>query len=435
LDATGYARQTSPNVDRLAARGALFENAVTQAPETLPAHMSLFTGLYPNEHRVRHHGERLSPDIPSLVEIFRKEGYRTAAFTEGGSIASVFGFDRAFHSYHDAVTRSMRGQKLIEETFALVEKFLQLHSERPFLLFVHTYEIHDPYDPPAEALARFAGFYQGTLRPPLTSTILRKLFPGSDGRPSAADLKFVSDAYDAGIRHADDQLARFLSMIEEQGLKESTYLIIFSDHGEEFLEHFDFARHAHTLYEELIHMPLIITGPGVTPRRIGNQVQLLDVLPTLLEVAGIESVARPTSGRSFAALLQGGSLPERTTFAEDATGFQRSALRARIDGCTYKLIHSPEVERDADARRIRDSVNLTAFNGILQEWELYCLDEDPGERHNLATERPEVLSLMKGNLLALTSRHAGRHLRENKVPLGDADRERLRALGYPVDTR
>lgn len=432
LGCYGYDRPTSPGLDAFAERGVLFENAISQAPETLAAHMSLFTGLYPREHHVWD-VQSLAPQLPYLLEQFRAAGYRTAALTEDGGVSPIHGFDRGFQCYLDGAPTSKRGSKRVEETFGRAASLIRRSRDRPFFLFVHTYETHTPYDPPEDVREQFCGPYAGKIQPPVSWAKMESRLLNMRQDPlSREDFKFVSDLYDAGIRHVDRELEKLFSVLDEVGIRDRTWRVVLSDHGEDFWDHFGFATHGHTLYEEMIRVPLLFEGPpGKGPQglRVSDQVMLIDVLPTLLDLAGLPFPRERISGISLAGLLAGEKSPPRPAFSEDHTLFERLAIRTEREGVPYKLIHSPGIENDPFAAQIREFVDLDRFDGILKDWELYRLDEDPKELRNLATREPEI----RGEL----AKRLEEFLRDHELgPVGgraevtDAHRKRLIALGY-----
>ncbi len=334
LGAYGSERETSPFFDSLAARGTLFERAFVQYPSTLVSHVSIFTGLYPQEHGVYPPSSALSPLIPSLPERFQSAGYRTAAYTEAGYVSRDFGFDRGFDEF-EATTP--RGRPQAEETFARGSSFLRGLGERDrFFLFLHTYAVHDPYAPP-EPYDRL--FWSGD--PPEVADsggpFLRDVNMGRH-QVGPETVAFYRAQYDAEIRYLDAALASFVAELEALGLDRETTLILTSDHGEEFYEH---GKLAHSqVYPETLHVPLLIVRPGQSSgARVAELVQSIDLAPTLYELAGIEA-GGPVSGESLVPLLEGKaeSSPRRTAYAEvfDQEN-QKTLIEASADGFVQYL--------------------------------------------------------------------------------------------------
>ncbi len=364
LGCYGYSRPTSPFLDELAKRGTLFETAIVQLPGTLPSHMSIFTGLYPNEHGVFPPNGALASNIPTLPEVLREAGYRTAGFTEGGYVAGHFGFDRGFEFFDDEVPKLTND---IEVVFSRGLEFLQnQRKNQPFFLFLHTYAIHDPYFPPLpyttlyldglgtpESFEDQFGFYRHSEMPLMNPErteehrriykatkhlVNRGLPPGADlptgpflaainrGEPrnlSPQSLAYYTSLYDASINYVDDVLRAFFGSLDTLGIPDNTVIIITSDHGEEFLEH-GMLTHEQ-VYHECLHVPLIILSPGHTgARRVQDIVRSIDLAPTIFEMTKVKPPT-PVSGLSLVPLLDGaGSWHVQEAFARDAGNTGRS---------------------------------------------------------------------------------------------------------------
>lgn len=318
LGTYGYERETSPFFDRLAKEGALFENAIVQYPSTLVSHVSLFTGLYPQEHGVYPPSSVLSPLIPSLPDRMRQAGFRTAGHTEAGYVSEDFGFDRGFDEFRaEAPQAAANDSRQAERTFARGEAFLEgLGADQPFFLFLHTYAVHDPYRPPAE-FDRL--FWEGDLPEVVDSSgpFLRDVNMGRH-QVGEETVAFYRAQYDAEIRYLDAVLEGFLGKLEELGLRDETTVVITSDHGEEFQQH---GKLAHSqVYPETLHVPLLILHPELeTGERIPDLVQSIDIAPTLYDLAGLDPGAE-LSGTSLAPLLRRGAGsatdPPRRAYAE-----------------------------------------------------------------------------------------------------------------------
>lgn len=419
LSCYGYERETAPHLAALAKEGVLFESAIAQAPETLRSHASLFTGLYPSEHRA---GSRLGlpRGVPNLVQRFREAGYRTAAITEDGKLATSFGFDRAFQSYYE-------GKPDVEETMRRAKRWLADHGGRPFFLFVHSYQSHTPYDAPQATIERFDGGRRPNVRPPLHGAKIAELLRADDFQQNLDEISVV---YDAGVRELDDRLADLIDFARRRGLLEETLVVVFADHGEDLGDHFAVAHHGHSLYDELIRVPLVMAGPGldaVRGRRLPDPVQLVDVLPSLLDLLGIPFEADSVSGRSFAPLLRGEEREESDAYSELVGGATWRALRGSVGGVVYKLIHmpsgNPALGMHEEFRR------FPGFRGTPSEWELYRPDADPGERQDLAASSPDVVAALKSRMPELR-RRVREARRERAVRIDPETAKQLRALGY-----
>ncbi len=361
IGAWGYDRPTTPFLDRLAARGALFERAWSPIPATLPAHLSIFTGLYPGQHDVDPPSGVLSPEIPTLPELFRAAGYRTAGHVEGGFMAGGYGFSRGFEEWSDD---DWAADTDVDRTFGRGVDFLRrLGPEERFFLFLHTYAVHDPYEPAAEYLAPLRDAPPPAGAPPPTGTTLAA-FNRGELDVDAATAAWYSDLYDASIRQVDAALERLWTAIEDLDLADEVTLIVTSDHGEEFLEH---GHLAHVqLYPESLHVPLLVVTPDLeTPRRIPALVQLVDLLPTLVDLAALD-LPDPVAGVNLTPWLTRPDLPlERVGWAEnDVPGGRERSVLARRDGATWQLLHAA-LDSDADGTWVSRRVQFSAPGGRL----------------------------------------------------------------------
>lgn len=381
LGSYGYHRMTSAAIDwKLAVQGALFEHAYAQYPQTFGSHMTLFTGLYPCVHGLpgpKGARRALGGDMHTLAELLRAAGYRTGAVTEDGYLTATVGFDRGFGSFTEFTRLSPAGYPMgmVAETFGDGMRWIAREHDRPWFLFLHTFQVHAPYEPPPGYAARAVG----------------------QRGESFSD----SDRYDGEILYTDENVSELLTFLDTKGLAHRTLVILISDHGEQFGEH-DAWGHGNTLYNTLLHVPLIMRAPGIVPRgrRISDVVGLIDVVPTVLDVLGLPAYG-PAQGRSLVPLWRGGSLPERTLFAEEDTWFQLVGAFAP----PYKWIFSA------------DGVSAQAFD----------LLHDPGENKDLAaslTGRGEPL------LAEFRAACASAQEPPRAPPLDRSVRDKLRALGY-----
>lgn len=361
LGAYGYDRDTSPFLDSLAASGTLFERAVVQYPSTLTSHMSIFTGLYPQEHEVLPPSTVLSGEIETLPEIFQRHGFRTAGHTEGGFMAGGYGFARGFDEFTDTAYGSDTD---VERTFRRgLDSLQSLEADEPFFLFLHTYAVHDPYEPPE----RFRSlFWQGAVPEIADSSgeFLRRVNRGDQQVPPET-LRYYEAQYDATIRYVDEVLQRFVGELEELGLVEDTTLIVTSDHGEEFGEH---GKVAHTqVYPECLVVPLLVVHPQQSDgMRIADLVETVDLAPTLLELAGIEA-ADSISGRSLVGALRGDRREDPTSqaYAEVLDEERAQSLMTHDPGAFLQLL-MVEPEPDPVGPWIRHSFTLDTEEALVE---------------------------------------------------------------------
>jgi arylsulfatase A-like enzyme len=408
LNAYGYTRRrTSPEFDGWAGKGTLFEAAMSAAPGTLSSQMSILTGRYPSRHGVSYANWRLRGrmpvlrlDTPTLAEVLGPQGFLTAAFTGSGYFALPIGYSRGFGEFVSSNDEALGSAATVfEKAFAWLER----HRDDPFFLFLHTYEAHEPY-----LDRRFVEQEGGALQ-------------GPKARNEAL--------YDGDIRRADAYLGKLRRHLERLGLDARTLVVTLSDHGEEFGDHFPVWNdgHGHSLFEEQIHVPLMMVGPLVPAgRRVKQAVDLTAVAPTLLDFLGAK-LPDGMDGRSLLGLI--GGRPEAEgdglAFSEDVwIGPATRAVRTR----DWKLIERGEVlpERfvdNEDRRLISQGVDALAPQMLFE------LAVDPREQENqLGSDGPVAARLgrLLGARLAAGS-HAGP---DAEIEVEGEVLDRLRALGY-----
>lgn len=332
LGAYGSTAKLTPNLDRFAAESVIFDQAFAQANETLYSHAALFTSRYPSRLAPLNGDFRLPPATATLASTLQDAGWNTAAFVAGGHLSAGFGLDAGFTAYDDS---SAWGS--LRETSALALRWLDTREqEAPFFLFVHTYDTHDRYlrpspfgyafaDPASQTLgARIGREVGGTTHigggaylPDLSRLELLSLsaprFEGGRGlraaEPTAepladADREHLAALYDGSVAWADACFGRFMAGLDDRGLLESTTIVVLSDHGELLGEGGQFG-HRGSLDDAVTRVPLLVRPPGgVAGRRVTGLVGLIDVAPTLLEIAGIEARLYG-DGLSFAPTLKG----------------------------------------------------------------------------------------------------------------------------------
>ena len=292
LSTFGYERETSPRIQDFARQSLVFEQAFSHSPKTAPSHMSIMTGLLPDAHGVCNYEEddnfKLGQDVPSLSKILKQHGWRTAAFTSGGHVRPTLGFGDGFEVYE--TTGLVR--TIFEQGLAQVEQF----AGEPFFLFLHTYEIHDPYIPPKTYREKFVSAdYAGNIigdrkeLKQLTESVWSMMaseFWEHVDRASPADIQHLKDLYDSSIRYCDDVFGNLLDGLDRIDALDNTLVILVSDHGESFGERGEFIHES--VHQELLHVPLILRLPSSFSKplqgRYDESVQLVDVLPTVMEV-------------------------------------------------------------------------------------------------------------------------------------------------------
>lgn len=373
LGCYGYGRPTSPFLDSLARRATLFEEAYAQFPSTLVSHMSMFTGLQPREHGVFPPNSVLPAEVETLPEVFQRHGFRTGGFTEGGYVSGRFGFRRGFDEF---VARDRNRNRPLEQTFRRGVRFLEkVGPDDRFFLFLHTYAVHTPYDAPERYLEPF---WQGEPPPgaiPATGPALTRHNATGGALPEPA-LDWLTALYDAGIRQTDEVLRGFFADLERLGLAGQVTVVVTSDHGEELQDH---GRLNHTqLYREVLRVPLLVVHPDhrSAVRRAGV-VQLVDLAPTLYELARVRPAGRPT-GDSLARLLGRSSPPVPGDAWAENTGGERAVYRGEGEKLESLLLFDPPAgewisrrvaadfpggEQGFEARSYREPRRLTVRQG------------------------------------------------------------------------
>jgi len=408
----GYERDTTPHLDSFSMDGVVFETASSASSWTLPAHMSMLTGLTPSFHAVSRE-RKLAPSIAYLPQILSEAGYETDGVVSGAYLSPSFGFERGFHNYR--VLSESRAGEVVDETLDLLERT----EGRDFFFFIHLFDPHWRYLPPEDFVERFGP------RPPQLDALLNKVI---DRQPPAGpeDIERLKSLYDGEIAYVDRELGRLLDGLRARGLYQNALIIVTSDHGEAFYEHGHW-QHSETLYEEMIRVPLIVKWPIdslVRPTRIEDPVSLIDLFPTILEVVGLPSAG--TQGETLARFLEpskpvrsGTSVSEVIWWASAQTGEQtgkKIALRSR----NLKYIATFQGEPGDD---------LTI--GKMVQEELYDLTADPEEKNNLETSN-DMAAFREALRAHLEQARRFRADRESggTVVVDESIREQLKALGY-----
>ncbi len=426
LGCYGYTRETSPRIDRLASEGTLFENAISSAPWTLPAHASLFTGLTDSAHGCVDTNRSLAPELTTIAERLKAIGYATVGFFSGPYLHPVFGLAQGFDEYIDCTSYSRLSDKTASSTgtvegqaiwgashsdvtnprvYKAVQEWMRRSDRRPFFMFVHMWDVHYDFTPPKPYDRKFDPDYQGP-------------FDGSNfffdqwinARMDKRDLEHLIALYDGEIAWTDHYIGRILDDLDALGLRDSTVVVLVADHGTEFFEHGE-KSHRKTLFDEVIKIPMIVRYPGRVPsgKRIAAQTSIIDVTPTILELIGL-STPKDVMGHSLVPLFSGGSFPpNRVAVSELASlGRKMKSFRRR------------------DWKLIRDEVTGRSW--------IYDLHADPEELHPLQDpDSPMVKAIQRAARLAeqrLTEAAPSPQSPDNEAAISPEVLEKLRSLGY-----
>jgi arylsulfatase A-like enzyme/Flp pilus assembly protein TadD len=374
LGCYGYSQIETPNLDRIARQGALFENAVTPTPLTAPAHASMMTGVNPTVHKVRNTGGFvLSPSEAKLGKILQDQGWDTAAFVGSSVLKGRFGFNHGFTVYDDVMPASTSGSAEAEPERRAAEvvdravKWLDTQSGKPFFLWVHVYDPHIPYDP-----------------------------------PDPFREKYRDRPYDGEIAYTDQQLGRLFEAVGRKSQPENTVIAVLSDHGESFSEHGEYT-HGVFLYDSTLRIAFLMAGGGIPAGvRVKQQARTIDLLPTILEQMGIKAPPG-IQGTSLAPAFRGKEVP--TTYAYAETLFPKfnmgwAELRAMRTN-RWKYIRAPKPE-------------------------LYDLAQDPGETANVIASHPAEAQGLEAQLNTVS---AGTE-KVTSAPMDPRTMQQLRSLGY-----
>lgn len=418
----GYGLRTTPRLEKLAWEGARVETAYVPMPSTGPAHASLFTSRYPLAHQVLKNGHVLADEYPVLAEVLGEAGYRTAAFVSSFVLDDRFGYGQGFDSYDDDFRGADSSYKKMEswegfevpgefdrrahETTERAISWLRENGHRgSFFLWVHYMDPHEPYDPPEPWRTKY-------------------LEPTMDRR----DLRRAVALYDAEIAFTDGEVGRFLDVLDDISPPESTLVVLTADHGEGLLDH-GFMGHGPVLYEETLRVPLVIRWSERIPAGsvIQGPVEIVDVMPTILGLAGISPGELVLQGRDLTAALTAGAEmdPEHRVFFQRRS-YERNrvpvfAVEGVLFGRPLRVKGNKHGVRQGDWKYVEAPMERTR--------ELYDLSSDPAERTNLVSRRRELVRELAGQLEAWRNRQEGLALGPGQEA-GEEDLERLRSLGY-----
>ena len=416
LGAYGYRRDTSPMMDDWARRGVLFKNASSTTAWTLPGHMSMLTGRSLLGHGVVSDDRLLTADVATLAETLQGTGYRTGAIVSAPYVEARYGFDRGFDDYDDqTISFATNKASYREVTAPLVQKtadsWLEAKSntdDTPFFLFLHYWDVHYDYIPSAPYDTMFDPDYKGEANGH-DFYFNPEVNRGMDKR----DLEHIVALYDGEIRLVDDHLAMLAASLERLGLADDTIVVVTSDHGDEFFEHGRKGHHR-TIYDEILRVPLIVYIPGVEATKpvVLMETSIIDIMPTLLSLVGVE-IPAGVEGADLAPVAFGKE-PEHDR-ATQGELYRKNSLILQVS------------HRRSGAKLIQ------RFNR--RKVEAYDITSDPGEQSELPVEElthPGMLDELHGWLASAWPVFHSR-ITEHGVASLEMDREtaeRLRSLGY-----
>lgn len=372
LGCYGGDAKASPNIDRIAGRSHLFERAEAPVPQTMPSHTTIFSGLHPFNHGVRKNlAVMVGQDVPLLAEELRAEGYTTGAFVSSFVVDSRFGLGRGFDHYDAPDTRPGVGDGMERRAGKTVAAAIEWIGDRtsPWFVWVHLFDPHAPYEPPQPFAGRF------------------------DGRPYAGEVAYM-----------DNEVGRLIGSLVAKGTFDGAVVIIAGDHGEALGEHGE-ETHGILLYEATTRVPLLVHLPGQTVAvRHAHPVGLVDIAPTVRDLVGLDITA---DGSSLVPILRGddGADRHRAVYIESLEGYLRNGwapLFAVVRG-SMKYIDAPRPE-------------------------LYDLDADPNETHDLVSKKPDVAADLADRLEDI--RPSTESFDGETIVLSSDESAALLALGY-----
>ncbi len=378
LSCYGYPRQTTPNIDALAAEGTVFENTISPVPITLPAHSSMLTGTIPPYHGVHYNGDyQLDQSSVTLAEILKDNGFTTGGIISAFVLDSKFGIDQGFDTYNDQFEEERRtagdiSERIGAEASRFALNWLDQNKNEKFFLFLHYFDPHGDYVPP---------------------------------EPFASE--FADNLYAGEIAYTDHCIGLVLSKLKQLGLYDSTLIIITADHGEMLGEHGELS-HLYFIYQSAMKVPLIFRLPGQRKsKRIEELVGIVDIVPTVCGLLGIE-VPKQVQGQDLSPCLLGKVRPDRDRhmYCESLfpTKYNASSLLGVVTN-RFKYIQTTRPE-------------------------LYDLVKDPHENNNLIKQEPHEARILQDKLARMLEQAVRKNELDSKVELDAKSRERLASLGY-----
>ena len=396
LSSYGNPRDTSPNLDALAADGVRFTQATSTSNWTSASFGSLFTGLMPSRHNVIHRARAIAPSVTTLTEHFRAAGYGTFGIAYKAYLYNM-GFEQGFDRWFNVPRATVKADHNLEKAIQWIED----QHDRRFFLFLHMNDPHQPFNQPApfdrryndeRAITQYGGKLPITIG--INNTV--KGCPNciTNGKPTPGFKKLAADLYDGAIHYIDDRIGSFIEALKQRGAYDNTIIVFLSDHGEMMWEHNNYFGHgSNMLYDELIRVPLILkphrSAQGLLSRgaAIDNSVSIMDIGPTLLALAGLP-LAEGFIGRDLSPALRGGALPGPTYRVSE--NVKQHVMAARSQQWKLVIDHRP---------------------GRATNETLYNLTADPKEHQNVLADNPQAAKSLRIALMDhLISQRVGKYL-------------------------
>ncbi|HUR29509.1 MAG TPA: sulfatase [Planctomycetota bacterium] len=413
------ARDRTPNLRALGERGVRFSQAISQSSWTMPAFASIFTGKYPLEHGAVSLTGNLRDREFTLAEILREAGYHTGSFVSNDYTDQKHGFRQGNDEFKDDQVKSAEELSSVGVTAEAID-FVERHAGEPFYLFAHYMDPHYQYlDHEGWT---WADDYQGWWK---SQNDLDNLVRNRN-LVSANDLRWLRDLYDEEVAFTDSQIGRLIEAVERSGVADRTLFVVVSDHGEEFLDHGNFS-HTTTLYEELVHVPLLVVVPGA--KDAGSQrddvVETRAVFSTVLDCLGVDFAARSRPK---------GLLPAESRVAKEAQVPGEPPKAEAAEPRAFSMVWLPDAKprwgKQFQIASLRTARWKLIHHITRDVRELFDLAADPGEKKDLAAEVPDVFRDLTAELDAWV---AGQKLHATDLPratIGSERMDRMRSLGY-----
>ena len=433
LGCYGYNRNTSPYTDKIAQNGLVFSNTYAQANWTYPSVYSMMTGRYPSILELSWFDQKINPAFPVLPEVLASHGYKTAIFSPFSMLLNRDTFCSHFDEMQSARVDSNALDNLTTWLGNYDDSFLMFH--------VGEY-VHEPFQAEEELVDLFL---DSSTRPDKAKksraiqVLTSKTTTGNDLRKiigninkhltslSKNDLSYLTACYDAGIRKVDGFIRDVHSLLK--GCGDDYLFMLLADHGQSFMEH-GFFGHGNTVYDEVVKVPLVVDFPGCKAARISDNIQLMDIYPTILEHLQVE-MPQEVDGTSFAKALKNEQLTSRTAFSE---GYPYVSFRQgdhKIISSYSKFWDRAEVSRlfstGMTKSRLRDALSLYQR---FRPAKMFNLHEDPLETNNIRAKHPDLAAEYNNNLGAILDSIRHNSLSPTNIPIDENIQKQLEKLGY-----
>ena len=444
LSCYGYDKKTTPNIDKIAKSSLLFENAISASSWTLASTASLFTGKWVSHHLACDQHQFLDSKHKTLSEYLSENGYKTASFSDSCYVNERTGLSRGFEYFYDISFKNFPvkfkfikllklllqlRKRISKKGFKYTDTHLQMQQVRdwisknkkkqPFFIYIHNDETHYPYYPRKRFLKKFAKISQRTIEHTIQD---REKILGETGVFEKTDFELLKTLYNGELAYLDNNLGKLFNFMKKKGLLDNTILIITSDHGSNFGEH-DLYGHSFCLYDSVIRIPLILYYPKLySPKKIKQQVQNIDILPTLLDILEING-ENSVNGNSINNLRNGDYF---RNFAISEHALQNISL-------FEKNVKKPRKNLKEKYHNTLHAFRTDKYKYIWSsnyKHELYNLLKDPDEKSNLIHKLPDVSAKLDKKLFKYAKYFNFDSSKVLEVASNSLIEKRMKSLGY-----